>query len=111
MLEAESPTIHNMDQRKIFYKDEQGPYVVHCNVTGQPLPKITWRKIDNQTTETSLMEQKTLRQPYITDGPLLTFHTLDDSIIGNYECTATNMNDRTVSKIISVELKGNRCIK
>jgi hypothetical protein len=93
-----------MEKRKVFYKDEEGPYVVHCNVTGQPPPKITWQKIDNQTNETSILGQK-------TDGPLLTFPSLDDSIIGNYECTATNMNDKKVSKMIYVDLKGNRCTK
>jgi hypothetical protein len=111
LLEAESPTIHNLEPRKILYRDEEGPHVIHCNVTGQPPPKVEWRKIGNQTTtQTSFLESKTQSLPYLSDGSLLTFPNLTDDVVGEYECKATNMNEKTVSKLIHIELKGSRCV-
>ena len=80
------------DLRKVVVRESES-VVLHCDVTGSPVPSIRWAKNDvSNDLKNSSMPDVTISE----DNRSLTIHSASAEHIGKYECIAVNEHGHAV---------------
>jgi len=112
--EAYLPEIQEWQHEKIMYTNDVPPVLVNCNVKGQPNPYVYWSKVNRYPKPVSYFKSiiyfyffcclcvqlttpnestglsDNLLHEFVSNGSILTFNEIDESLSGEYICHAEN---------------------